>query len=357
MSNITRATAESDMEYMTGRRELTLFSGEMLHSAFPLLKRTIVKKSRTEHVPALAPLFAGFITDADKKKITPKGYDVSDVPDNLTDALNWRGRSYMNRRYLVSLFLRWTLLVVTCYFISELSLALDSPDNVYSPGDVLLTIGSGILSLIGLAFRFAIYPITLAYLLRVGTLLAKKNLTAGAQLWLAQGNPVDPIRLWNRRYMLDMEKGYTDTTVVGQTAHVVLTTHNGSVVSDSQCYRILDDALAPAYYNRGVVSGADRLALATADRPTVISGGVGNINANSTQGDHLVLYVLGVRNQRLIDTDYALRSSYLDEAVSRVARINSSIGGYRIYMETDPEFYDCVINDNDSRRSFFRSAS
>lgn len=349
MNNVDAIAA--DTAYITDGASVDLFSATQTPSTFPKLQRTVVTKNRNEHVHALAAVFSGFITPEDKETLTPDGYNSADMPDNFTDALAWRGKKYLTRRYLLSMFFRWTLLVIACYYLSELTHTIDGPDKISNPGDLAMTAVALVSAVVGLFVHFLPYVATLLYLGRIVLLLAKRNLTHGAQLWLVKGNPLDPIRAWTRRTMLSVEDNYLNPKVFGQTARVVLTDPRGNIITNPTAYEALHSVLAPQFHQGGYVSSDERLRLVDSYEPTIISGGVGS----TSRGSHMVLYVLGVGQQTLAEVEYALRIKYLQDAVNRVAARVPDVANVRVYFEIDPELYDCRINDADTRYRFWNN--
>lgn len=206
-------------------------------------------------------------------------------------------------------------------------------------------------AVVGLFVHFLPYVATLLYLGRIVLLLAKRNLTHGAQLWLVKGNPLDPIRAWTRRTMLSVEDNYLNPKVFGQTARVVLTDPRGNIITNPTAYEALHSVLAPQFHQGGYVSSDERLRLVDSYEPTIISGGVGS----TSRGSHMVLYVLGVGQQTLAEVEYALRIKYLQDAVNRVAARVPDVANVRVYFEIDPELYDCRINDADTRYRFWNN--
>lgn len=344
-------TIATDTAYITGSANVDLYSAAQTPRTFPKLRRTVANKNRAEHDHALAAVYSGFITPEDKETLTPAGYNASDMPDNFTDALAWRGRKYLTRRYLLSMFFRWGLTVLVCYYLSEITLALDSPTEINNPGDLALTAITLVTTVLGLALHFLPYVATVAYLGRILLLVTKRDLTHGAQLWLIAGNPLDPIRAWTRRTMLPLEDKALDNDTIGQTARIVLTTPQGGIVSDSSAYEALLAALAPQFHNGGYVSADERLRLIRACDPTIISGGV----AVAPGGSHLVLYLLGVGHQTLLEVEYAVRQKYLQTAIHQVAGRFPQVANARVYFEIDPALYDCTINETDTRSRFWRN--
>ena len=335
-----------DIAYITGSTKADLYAATQTARTMPPLRRTVFLKNRPERMPALAAVFSGFMTPADKEKITPSGYNSADMPDNFTDALAWRGKKYLNRRYLLSMFLRFTVLTVFFRIVTVLLNKVDAPETIHNPVDFILTLGALAVTVLSVFTHFAPYIVGFLYMMRILLLVTKRRLTDGAQMWLMAGLPFDPIRAWTRRTMLSVEDNYFTPSVIGQTARVVLTDRHDGLIRDHEVYEAFGAEVASAFYGDGYVSSEDRLRLALGTDPTIISGGVG-VAPNG--GAHLALYVLGIGHQSLTSVERALRDKYLTPAVRHIARQYPHVHDCRVYFEVDPHLYDCQINSADHR--------
>lgn len=352
------ATIPQDLTYITGQPTTKLFSGAMTMRQMPRLDRAVVDRHRTAIESASTPVYSGFITPEDKQTLTSTGgLNAEDVPDNLTEALRWRGKKYLNRRYLLSLFFRWFLWVMLAYAIIEVTHSVSGSNEVTNPLEALQALGSVATSAIGLFGYFAVYFATAAYGFRLGMLLTKKRLTEGAQYWLAHGNIFDPIRWWTRRGMLSIERSYSSTNIVGQTAFVVFTDRNGVIVPDPRVYEAAADALNRLTPSRGgALSSDDRLTLIAHNVPTVIGAGYSAPQTSEDgqhMGAHMVMYVIGVATYSLAQLDNHLYEQYISNVVRAVQRVNPHVTDARMYFATDPQLYNSVVNGADTRRKWF----
>lgn len=352
------ATIPEDLTYLTGQPTAGLLSGAMTIQQMPRLNRAVVDRHRADIERASLPVYSGFIAPEDKQTLTSTGgLNAEDVPDNLTEALRWRGKKYLNRRYLTSLFFRWLLWVMLAYAIIEATNSVSASNEVNNPLEALLALGSIATSLIGLVGYLAIYIATAAYGFRLGTLLVQKRLTEGAQYWLAHGSPLDPIRRWTRRGMLSIERSYSDTNIVGQTAFVVFTDHTGAIVPDPRVYDAATTAMNRLTPSRGgALSSDDRLTLISHNVPTVIGAGYSAPQTNDKgqhMGAHMVMYVIGVTAYSLAQLENQLYDQYISNVLQAVQHVNPHVTDARMYFTTDPQIYNSVINGSDTRRKWF----